>query len=206
MKTVEKTTIQPRETKRVSGMAQFRGTSQRINLVTEPLQENQEVRESAWVVIPGYAESKSGSSRVGVAIRNVSKTVVVIAKGQQIAKVIAANQVPNMLAQKYVEKHMNQKENENVKQERVKKLWEQLDLSGAQSWTTDQKSGIRQTLEDFHDVFALGSMELGRTSLVKHSIKIIDPKPFKERYRRIPPHHFEKVRKHLKEMEDIGAI
>ena len=96
VKTVEKTTIQPRETQRVSGMAQFRGTSQRINLVMEPLQENQEVRESAWVLIPRYAESKSGSSRVGVAVRNVSKAVVVIAKGQQIAKVTAANQVPNM--------------------------------------------------------------------------------------------------------------
>ena len=55
-------------------------------------------------------------------------------------------------------------------------------------------------------MFALGSMELGRTSLVKHSIKITAPRPFKERYRRIPPHQFEEVRKHLKEMEDIGAI
>ena len=49
-------------------------------------------------------------------------------------------------------------------------------------------------------------MELGRTLLVQHNIKITDPKPFKERYRRIPPHQFEEVRKHLKEMEDIGAI
>ena len=101
---------------------------------------------------------------------------------------------------------MNSQENENVKQERVRKLWEQLDLSGAQSWTMDQKSRIQETLEDFHDVFALGSMELGHTSLVKHSIKILDPKPFKERYRRIPSHQFGEVRKHLKEMEDIGAI
>ena len=81
-----------------------------------------------------------------------------------------------------------------------------MDLSGAQSWTRDQKSRIQETLKKFHDVFALGSMELGRTSLVKHSIKITDQKPFKERYRRIPPHQFEEVRKHLKEMEDIGAI
>ena len=34
----------------------------------------------------------------------------------------------------------------------------------------------------------------------------MDPKPFKERYRRIPLHQFEEVRKHLKEMEEIGAI
>ena len=67
-----------------------------------------------------------------------------------------------------------------VKQERIKKLQEQLDLSDAQSWTVDQKSRIHQVLEDFHDVFTLSLMELGCTSLVKHSIKIVDPKPFKE--------------------------
>ena len=65
VKTVEMITIQPRETKRVSGMAQFRGASQRINLVTEPLQEDQEVGDPAWITIPAYVECKSGSSRVG---------------------------------------------------------------------------------------------------------------------------------------------
>ena len=143
VKTVEKVTILPGETKRVSGMAQFRGTSQRVNLVTEPLQENQRVNESAWVVIPGYAESKSGSSRVGVAIRNVSKAVVIIAKGQQIARVTTANQVPNMLAPKYVEGNGELKGGEGAIQERVRKLREKLDLSGAQSWTKDQKDRIQ---------------------------------------------------------------
>ena len=89
-----------------------------------------------------------------------------------------------------------------VRQKRVEKLQDQLDLSGAQSWTTNQKSRIHKILEDFHDVFALNPIELGCTSLVK----IVDPKPFKERYRSIPPHQFEEVRKHLKEMEVIGAI
>ena len=102
-------------------------------------------------------------------------------KGQQIVRLTAANQVPNMLAPKYVEKCPERKKVD--KQEQIKKLQEQLDLSGAQSWTTNQKSKIQETLEDFHDVFALSPMELGCTSLVKHSIKIVDLKPFKERYR-----------------------
>ena len=100
-------------------MAQFRGTSQRINLVTEPLQNIQEVGGPLWVTIPAYAECKSGSSRVAVAVRNISKAVVVIAKGQQIAKVMVANQVPNMLAPKYVEKQVTSAVKETNKQERV---------------------------------------------------------------------------------------
>ena len=107
---------------------------------------------------------------------------MVIAKGQQIARVTAVNQVPNMLAPKYVERDVGSEQKEVVRQERVKKLREQLDFSGAQSWTQNQKSKIQETLEDFHDVFALSPMELGCTSLVKHSIKIVDPKPFKERH------------------------
>ena len=30
--------------------------------------------------------------------------------------------------------------------------------------------------------------------------------PFKERYRHIPPNHFEEVKNHLKEMIQVGAI
>ena len=129
VKTVEIVTIQPGETKRVSGMAQFRGASQRINLVIEPLQEDQEVGGSVWVTIPAYAKCKSGSSRVGVAVRNISKAVVVIAKGQQIARVTAANQVPNMLAPKYIERDVGSEPKEIVRQERVQKLQEQLDFT-----------------------------------------------------------------------------
>ena len=47
---------------------------------------------------------------------------------------------------------------------------------------------------------------MGKTSIVKHKIKLVDNEPFKEQYHRIPPHQFEEVRKHLQEMLDIGAI
>ena len=41
---------------------------------------------------------------------------------------------------------------------------------------------------------------------MKHTIKLTDYTPFKERYHRIPLHQFEEVRKHLEEMLEIGAI
>ena len=48
--------------------------------------------------------------------------------------------------------------------------------------------------------------DLGHTTRVKHKIRLNDYTPFKERYRRVPPHLYEEVRKHLKEMVEIGAI
>ena len=42
--------------------------------------------------------------------------------------------------------------------------------------------------------------------MVKHKIRLDNYVPFKERYRRIPPHQYEEVKKHLGEMLEIGAI
>ena len=36
--------------------------------------------------------------------------------------------------------------------------------------------------------------------MVKHVIRLDNKVPFRERYRRIPPHQYEEVKNHLKEM------
>ena len=47
---------------------------------------------------------------------------------------------------------------------------------------------------------------MGKCNIIKHAIKITDPQPFKECYRRIPPHLYEEVKAHLQEMVEVGAI
>ena len=37
-------------------------------------------------------------------------------------------------------------------------------------------------------------LDMGRTSLVKHHIKLADPIPFKKAYRRIPPQMYDEVK------------
>ena len=61
-------------------------------------------------------------------------------------------------------------------------------------------------LTEYRDLFTLDDLELGKTSLVKHSIKLTHDTPFKERYQRIPPLQYEEVKKHLKEMIEIRDI
>ena len=55
-------------------------------------------------------------------------------------------------------------------------------------------------------VFSKDDMDMGRTNLVKHHIKLTDPAPFKEAYRRIPPQMYDEVKAHIQEMLDLGAI
>ena len=52
----------------------------------------------------------------------------------------------------------------------------------------------------------MSNMDLGKTSLVKHSIGLTDNTPFKECYWQILPSMYEEVREHLKEMLEIGPI
>ena len=93
-------------------------------------------------------------------------------------------------------------------QEQVNNLLTKLEFKGPESvgWTeTDQQEALK-FLTDYGVVFAKDDIHLGKTSLVKHQINLTDYRPFKERYRRIPPHQYEEVRKHLQEMLDIGVI
>ena len=91
--------------------------------------------------------------------------------------------------------------------EQMKILFEQIKLEeGTKDWTKEQKDRVKSILEEYSFLFAMNSLDLGRTDLVKHHIELKDYTPIKDRYRRIPPHQYEEVRKHLKEMLDIGAI
>ena len=56
------------------------------------------------------------------------------------------------------------------------------------------------------DVFFKDDLDLGKCNILKQDIKITDPQPFKERYRRIPLHLYEEVKAHLQEMVEVGTI
>ena len=78
-------------------------------------------------------------------------------------------------------------------------------MEGLESWTGEQQQLAKDLLVDSADVFAKSDLDLGRCNIIKHAIKITDPQPFKEHYRRIPPHLYEEVKKHLQEMVEVGA-
>ena len=82
----------------------------------------------------------------------------------------------------------------------MSKILGKLDLTGIKSWTESQQCSVKKLLEEYQHSFPLNLKEFGKTSLVQHEIRLSNNTPFKERYRRIPPHQYEEVRKHLQEM------
>ena len=73
-------------------------------------------------------------------------------------------------------------------------------------WSEENWLKLRQLFIEHHNIFALDDLELGKTDMVKHVIRLSDDQPFGECYRRIPSHQYDEVKKHLKEMLEIGAI
>ena len=93
-----------------------------------------------------------------------------------------------------------------LSKEQVEELFDKIDLSGIEDWSNEDQEEVWKRIKEFGFLLALNDLDLGNTSIVKHTIKLMDYRPFKKRYHRILPHHYEEDGKHLHEMLEIGAI
>ena len=81
-----------------------------------------------------------------------------------------------------------------------------IDLSGLEDWSEHLQIEAKEMLKRNAKPFSKNDLDMGRTNSVKHHIKLTDPIPFKEAYRRIPPQMYDEVKAHIQEMLDLGAI
>ena len=180
-------------------------TSQRVNCCRD------------IVIVRQLQILKPRSDRIPVILRNLYGRTLKLKKGMNVAHVEASQVVPSldsspMQENTYEKVAGNTPESSHPENsfgeddDRLSKILEKLDLKGIESWTEQQQQSVRKLLKEYQHLFTLNLKELGKTSLVQHDIQLSDKTPFKERYRRIPPHQYEEVRKHLQEMLDIGAI
>lgn len=81
-----------------------------------------------------------------------------------------------------------------------------VDLSGAAVENEQQRSLLQELVEKNASVFSQHPMDYGHTKTVQHEIPLVDSKPFRLPYRKIPPSQWQDVRRLLKEMETEGVI
>ena len=221
--------LAPHQVIKAMGLTQMPALDKRLNVTTESAGH---IEEGKIELIPSYENIKPGSQRVAVVLYNSSNDKITLKKGTIVVKVAAANVVPPMLAPtsgtspdipdqgSKTERNMGQngyvpsnRENITVRppkpeptQERLDKLFKQLDLEGISEWSEYEQNQVCELIQEYQHLFALSDLKLGATSQVKHEIKLSDPKPFKDCYQRIPPQQFEEVRAHLQDMLRVGAI
>ena len=83
---------------------------------------------------------------------------------------------------------------------------DKLNLDGLSEWSPHNAAIARELLLCYHDTFVLKSDELGCTSAIEHDISLNDDKPFKERFRGIPPPLLEEVHASLRDVLEAGTI
>ena len=89
-------------------------------------------------------------------------------------------------------------ERKSLSAEQLKELHEKLQLEEhTVGWGPELKTELHELLEEYSFLFAMDSMDLGKTDLIQHHIELTDYTPIKDRYCRIPPHQYDEVRKHL---------
>ena len=162
---------------------------------------------------------------VTIGLCNGTRQKITLKKGTKVAHVVAANVVLPLLAMDpstveselgYTSREHGQKDvlestNESTSKpvltaERLNELFTKLELKGIEEWPDDLQQKVHDLMVEYQHLFTLNDLELGKTSKVKHQIKLNNNVPFKDRYWRISPHEFDEVHKHLGEMLKIGAI
>ena len=196
IRTTKSVTLPTFSTTTIRGCTKLRSHGMRLNLIAEPSDCTQ--LPTSVQCTPTYCTLEPGSNRVSVGVKNISSRAITIPPRVVVARLQQARMVPDDQSSK--------SKQEPTRWEGGSWVLDQLNLEGLNSWTREQQQSARDLLVDSADVFAKTDLDLGKCNIIKHAIKITDPQPFKEHYRRIPPHLYEEVKAHLQEMVEVGAI
>ena len=169
----------------------------RLNLIAESSEINQLSPGVQYTLT--YCDLEPGSHRITVGLRNVSAKQITIPSRAVVCQVQLANMVPKI---------QTQKGKDPTEQRWEDNTWilDQLDLGELEGWSGDQQQASKNLLCEYSGIFSKNDLDQGKCNILKHDIMLTDHHPFKERYRRIPPHLFEEVKQHLQEMVETGAI
>ena len=177
-----------------------------MNVMTHGLEKRSLLLPLGVDVQSAYATLAAGSNRVAVVLRNNIQDWLEIRKGMPVARMVAANQVPQVIDTISTEEPNEQPTLMEV--ERQVLLLDKLHLSGLEAWPTEQAEKVCGLLREYHDIFSLEKHDMGHTKVTKHKIVLKDPDTplFKGWFCRIPPLQVDEVREHLKLMLDAGVV
>ena len=155
-------------------------------------------------------ELRKGSKKAVVVVWNSTAYLQALWKKTPVARAAAASPVAKPPESKALWEGTNESPAFHTcrltVRQRHGKLFNELDLSGLDSWTPELADAAHWLLAKYHKLFSLDPAELGCTHSTEHIIKVTDTTPFKEQFRQIPPLLVEEVRNHLKEMLESGTI
>ena len=169
--TTQKVTIPPFQTLNIKANASVKGHCMKVHVLMEPVLGPQ--LPAAVVPIATYGELHPGSSRVPVCLCNMSACAMEIPAKTVVGQVIPANQVPLVV-------HLTRTAKETITKAPKGWVLEALDLQGLKEWPESEQKWARELLLKWEHLFVHSDLDLGKTALIKHKIRLTEQMPFKE--------------------------
>ena len=156
-----------------------------------------------------HTELRQGSKKAVMVVRNSKAYPQTLQKKTPVAGVVAATPLPRSQVEAQLQEVGNEPQDPCAPKLTVRqwhgKLFDELDLSGLDSWPPERADAACWLLAEYDDVFSLEPAELGCIHSTEDTIKVMDDTSFEEPFRWIPLPLVEDVQ-NLKEMLESGAI
>ena len=183
-------------------------------MIHAPYPEDKSSLPNSVYVLKTYTELKDGSQNVSMVLWNLTSKMIHLAPGRCVARVAAANEVPEAVPSLELAKALDEtlpKEAPKLTiEERQKLLMELLQQDGGleqlKEWPPELALNLEWMLMEHHHIFSLDKNEIGCTDMAEHIIELMDDEPFKERFQQIAPPLLEEVWENLQDMLDGGII
>ena len=141
-------------------------------------------------VTPSLINLHNSTATSYVEIANMSDTHLIINKGEKIAD----------LHQVAVVSHIDSPGADDT-------FLNDFDLGYLEkNVSREEFNEVKQMLLRWKHIFSKDSMDLGKTSVLKHRIDLQENIPIKERARRIPPNLIDELRDHIQQLHNMGVI
>ena len=157
-----------------------------INVMAQALQTEDGSLLQGLTVQNMYTELWQGSKKAVMMVRN---TMVYLQKKALVAKAVLATPLPKSSVGAQLQEGENEPQDPCAPKLTVRqwhgKLFDELNLSGLDSWPPEMADAAHQLLAKYHYVFSLDPAELGCTHSTEHMIKVMDDTPFQEQFKHI---------------------
>ena len=170
---------------------------QRLNVLTQaPYPDDRARLPNGMYIMRTYTDLEPGSQRVAVVVRNMTSRPIHLAKGKIVARIQAANLVPEATPSPELLKKLEADSPATDKPQLTVKERQELLLAALKKdsgvdrlkdWPPALAAKAIRLLLEFHYIFSLEPNEIGCTDATEHTIELLNDEPFKERFRWITP-------------------
>ena len=168
-------TIEPFSSQVVLVKAGRAYTGECINIMVQALWTEDGSLPPGLTVQNMYTKLRQGSKKAVVVVRNSTAYPQTLWRKIPVARAVAALPVPEPPEEAQLQEGVDKPQGPHIPRLTVRqrhgKLFDELDLSGLDSWAPKLADAAHWLLTEYHDMFSLDPVELGCTHSMEHTIK-----------------------------------